>query len=182
MITDTTKIQFYFARSLQIICILLTIALIVPSNVANSKSPKHKKEHSEHKKKKKKHGKHTGLVEMQALSFEPIVAGFNNSLITHPNGENAALFEATGEPHKEVTIYVVEDEIFMQNKATHRNKSKRISVGEFKTGGALNRKGKGVFDGSGYIRNIRIGATAKVKSTHTDGEYVGRARIRLMYR
>ena len=119
----------------------------------------------------------TQLKQLKGLTFGSAIAGFRQKLIVAPNSDDAAVLVARGTPTTWVTIYVVEDKIFL----TTPTNTKKIVVKHFKPGGNLNRKWRAKFNRRGWVRNLRIGATAKIWAGAGPGKYRGQATMRIVY-
>ena len=120
------------------------------------------------------------VSEDKPLAFGNVIAGFTQDIVINAGDAGAAVFSATGDPNISVTAEVVEKKITMQTPSGAGHAA-RITVSGWSYGGSLSSKGGGYFDGSGQLSNIRVGATARVRSSDVEGFYIGSATFRLVY-
>ncbi len=119
------------------------------------------------------------ITEVNGLSFVDTTTGSNTTVVTAPGDTLAATFIVRGSPNTPVTGSVVESSIVMTTGTGGNNE--QITVDNFTLGGGLNKKGVAILRPSGSLQNIRVGASAHVKSNNVAGAYLGTATFRLLY-
>lgn len=120
------------------------------------------------------------LTLQSSLNFPSVVAGQDNTVTTAVDSSDAVIFSATGEANASVIGSVVEDFVVMTT-GEGITEPERIIVDGFLTGGDLGDTGNGVFNTSGELSNLRIGATAHVQANDVPGYYSSSATFRLTY-
>lgn len=120
------------------------------------------------------------LDTVRDLDFEATLANQNVDVTTVSADPKAAVFSAKGSANWQVTGTVVENSIEMIT-GDGSDQTKRITVDSFTYGGDMDSAGLAVFDGSGNLNDLRVGATAHVQSDDIAGRYVGQATFRLTY-
>lgn len=120
------------------------------------------------------------LSTVQDLTFAPQVAGTTVDVVTAAGDTNAAIFSATGALDAVALGSVVEPTIDMSTGAG-ASTAETIVVDTWSYGGSLAVDGSTVFDGTGNIADMRVGATAHVEAEDVAGDYVGSATFRLVY-
>jgi len=117
----------------------------------------------------------------QNLSFESTFTNKSSSMVTSPNSYRSAVFKASGEPNKKFIASIDASEIYMRLNGVGKAKEEIIVVSDFTFGGDLDKHGIGDFSNNGNLTNLRVGATASVKSYNMPGSYIGSTSLRLIY-
>jgi len=104
-------------------------------------------------------------VQIWGLASNPIVA---------VNDAGAATFSATGTAGRSAYVRVTNTTVNITNGGGGVNN--RITIGSFQVNNMYP-----VFNSSGQINNIRVGARAQITATKNEGDYSGTATLRLTY-
>lgn len=128
------------------------------------------------------------IIERSDLRFPTIISNSDNTNVTvAPEDAGAAVFDARGEPYQVVRVTVKHSHTYMdivQQSGSADSGGKRVELIHFSYGGSLTERGgggTGIFDASGNLTNIRIGATAKIPSPVIPGNYRGQIILRIIY-
>lgn len=120
------------------------------------------------------------ITEIQALEFPLTAIGQNVNVTVAPSDGLAAVFIATGTPDAPIVGSVVEGQIWIDNGISGKS-SNKIRVGNFTVGGNLDANGNTVLNASGIANDLRVGATAEIRSNDPPGTYSGTATFRVLY-
>lgn len=118
------------------------------------------------------------LTSAQALSFGAVTAGSAKAVVIAP--ATGAKFSSIGEANGAVTGSIIENGILL-NAGGGSSSAQQIVVDGFVVGGDMDATGNAVFDTSGQLNDLRIGATAHIESEDIVGVYAGSATFRLLY-
>ncbi len=100
-------------------------------------------------------------------------------IVVTPLDSGAAVFNAQGDAGRPVVVSVLSD------KSRLINGNKKIKIKDFTFGGSLTDVGGvgiGVFDSTGRLNNIRVGATVVVPANPTSGRYSGSLKLKIKNR
>lgn len=120
------------------------------------------------------------ITEQQALNFGPIIAYITQNITIAPSDSGAAVFNVSGDAYAPISVEVTNNRINMIT-GTGNGQTKKILVNQWSYGGNVDGGGVGTLDQFGTLTNIRIGATAAVKSSNLPGPYNGSATVRITY-
>lgn len=115
------------------------------------------------------------ITNIHMLDFGTITGGRSEQEVIGPDDPNAAVFRATGEPRLTVAASILEKNIDLTN-----SNGDKIKVTSFTLGGDL-RNDKAQFNNKGELSDLRVGATAIIKSNSPAGDYYGTATFQLVY-
>ncbi|PCJ20801.1 MAG: hypothetical protein COB04_03770 [Gammaproteobacteria bacterium] len=120
------------------------------------------------------------ITEQQALNFGPIIAYITQDIVIPPTDSGAAVFDITGDAYAQISVDVTNNRVTMTT-GTGNGNTKKIVVNQWSYGGNVDSSGLGSLDQFGALTNIRIGATAAVKSSNIPGSYSGSGTVRIIY-
>ena len=117
------------------------------------------------------------------LSFEDTLAGTEQTVVTLPSDDRAAIFSATGTPGEELVVEVVESTIQMRLGGVGVAEDEIVDVHSFNiasdnptfSGNQLK------LDAQGESDFIRVGASADIDANDKPGDYIGQATMRITY-
>ena len=114
------------------------------------------------------------VIKLTDLIFPVQIWGLASTVTVGVNDAGAATFTATGTPGATAEIRVTKNSVNIDNGIAGNNN--KIEIDAF----TINNETP-VFDVTGQITNIRVGARATITAVKNEGEYTGSAKLRLTY-
>lgn len=116
------------------------------------------------------------VIEKRGIYFEGIY-GYNTAIKVKPQSSQAAIFEVTGgRPNAKVNFIVRFPKLY-----SDVSNDDNVRMNNFTYGGSVDKLGYGTLDENGALKNIRLGATVKVRAKNKYKKYLGKPKIKLRY-
>lgn len=119
---------------------------------------------------------HVYLFRLSNMKYPTIISGYRQNVVLSPWDSNAAVFKVWGIPYARVRVKVRNNTGYMYSYY-----GDYIKTTNFTYGGSVDSDGYGYLDRYGFLTNIRVGGTAKVRPRNKDQYYENYFNLEVFY-